>query len=129
MWNRLRFNPFLQVSQTSERRKSDAYKQGIEIKLNLTCQAQSNPHTIGILNKVFCTSGPNFVVLAWTLDDLSRGQAQNMTFKVNLTLKVNVNQPPLVQVSSYGADKQVIDTRTDRQTQATAIPDGHTGLG
>ena len=29
----------------------------------------------------------------------------------------------------YRADKQVIDTRTDRQTQATTITDGHTGLG
>ena len=34
-----------------------------------------NPKTI--LTKVFCTSGPNLVVLAWTDDELSRGQAQN----------------------------------------------------
>ena len=29
------------------------------------------------LIKVFCTSGPNLVVLAWTGDELSHGQAQN----------------------------------------------------
>ena len=30
-----------------------------------------------ILTKVFCTSGPNLVILAWTGDELSHGQAQN----------------------------------------------------
>ena len=58
------------------RRKSDATKQDFENKLNLTCQAQPTPKTVEILTKVFCTSGPNFVVLAWTGDELSRGQAQ-----------------------------------------------------
>ena len=42
-----------------------------------TCQAQSTPKTILILIKVFCTSGPHLVVLAWTGDELSHGQAQN----------------------------------------------------
>ena len=32
---------------------------------------------MGILTKVFWTSGPNSLVLAWTDDELSRGQAQN----------------------------------------------------
>ena len=32
--------------------------------IDLTCQPQSTPKTIGILTKVFCTSGPNLVVLA-----------------------------------------------------------------
>ena len=77
MWNRLRFHPFLQVSQIFQRRKSDANKQDFENKFNLTCQAQLTPKTIGILIKVFCTSGPNLVVLAWTGDELSHGQAQN----------------------------------------------------
>ena len=36
-----------------------------------------NPLTIGILTKVFWTSGPNSVVLAGTDDELSGGQAQN----------------------------------------------------
>ena len=38
---------------------------------------QSTPKTIGILTKLFCTSGPNLVLLSWTGDELSRGQAQN----------------------------------------------------
>ena len=46
MWNRLRFHPFLQVSQIFQRRKSDANKQDFENKLNLTCQARSNLKTI-----------------------------------------------------------------------------------
>ena len=77
VWNRLRFHPFLQVSQIFQRRKSDANKQDFENKFYWTCQAQSTPKTIGILTKVFCTSGPNLVVLAWTGDELSLGQAQN----------------------------------------------------
>ena len=32
---------------------------------------------MGMLTKVFCTSGPNLVILAWTGDELSHGQAQN----------------------------------------------------
>ena len=55
---------FMQVSQIFQKRKSDANKQDFENKLNLTCHAQSTPKTIGILTKVFCTSGPNLVVLA-----------------------------------------------------------------
>ena len=87
---------FMQVSQIFQRRKSDANKQDFENKFNLTCQAQSTPKTIGILTKVFCTSGPNFVVLAGTGDELSHGQAQNAVnfdFKVKLTLKVKVTHP------------------------------------
>ena len=68
---------FMQVSQIFQRCKSDANKQDFENKLNLTCHAQSTSKTIGILTKVFCTSGPNLVVLAWMGDELSREQAQN----------------------------------------------------
>ena len=76
MWNRLRFNPILQVSQIFQRRKSDANKHDFKNKLNLKCQAQSTHETIGILTKIFWTSGPNSVVLASTNDELSHGQAQ-----------------------------------------------------
>ena len=38
-------------------------------KINLTLK------TIGILTKLFCSCGPNLVILAWTRDKLSRGQA------------------------------------------------------
>ena len=77
MWNRLRFIRFLQVSQIFQRRKSDANKQDFENKLNLTFHAQSPPTTTGMLTKVFSTSDPNLVALAWTGDELSRRQAQN----------------------------------------------------
>ena len=77
MWNRLRFIRFLQVSQIFQRRKSDANKQDFENKLNLTSHTQSTPKTSGILTKVFSTSGPNLVALAWTGDESSRRQAQN----------------------------------------------------
>ena len=67
-----------------------------EVKFDLEGQGQSPSKTIGILTKVFYTYGPNLVILAWTGDELSRGQA-----------------------SDYRTDG-----RTHRQTQATTIPEG-----
>ena len=67
-----------------------------EVKFDLEVQGQLPPKTIGILTKVFCSSGPNLVILAWTCDKLSRGQA-----------------------SDYCTHR-----RTHRQTQATTIPEG-----
>ena len=46
-----------------------------KVKFDLDGQGQSLPKTIGILTKVFCTFGPNLVILAWTGDYLSPGQA------------------------------------------------------
>ena len=97
MWNRLRFIRFLQVSQIFQRRKSDANKQDFENKLNLTGHAQPIPKTTGILNKVFITSGSNLVALAWTGDELSRGQAQNgvnFHFEVKFDLEGQGQSPP-----------------------------------
>ena len=97
MWNRLRFHPFLQVSQIFQRRKSDANKQDFENKLNLTCLAHSTTKTIGILTKVFWTSGPNSVVLAWTDDELSGGQAENgvnFDFEGKFDLEGKGQSPP-----------------------------------
>ena len=97
MWNRLCFHIFMQVSQIFQRRKSDANKQDFENKLKLTCEAQSTPKTITILTKVFCTSGPNLVVLAWTGDELSRGKAQNWVnfdFGVKFDLEDQGQSPP-----------------------------------
>ena len=97
MWNRLRFIRFLQVSQIFQRRKSDANKQDFENKLNLTCHAPSTPKTTGILTKVFSTSGPNLVALAWTGDELSRGQTQNgvnFDFEVKFDLEGQGQSPP-----------------------------------
>ena len=96
MWNRLRFIHFLHVSQIFQRRKTDANKQDFENKLNLTCHAQSTPKSKGILTKVFCPSGPNFVVLAWTGDELSHGQAQNgvnFDFEVKFALEGQGQSP------------------------------------
>ena len=45
-----------------------------EVIFDLEGQGQSPPKTIGILTKVFYTYGQNLVILAWTGDELSRGQ-------------------------------------------------------
>ena len=62
-----------------------------EVKFDLEGQSQSPPKTIGI--KVFCTYGPNLVILAWTGDELSRGQT-----------------------SAYRTHRQT-DTQTDKRRQ------------
>ena len=150
MWNRLCFIRFLQVSQIFKRRKSDANKQDFENKFNLTCHAQSTPKTTGILTKVVSTSGPNLVALAWTGDELSRGQAQNgvnFDFEVKLDLEGQgqspqktigiltkvfyIYGPNLVILAETGHELsrgQARDWRTHghthRQTQATTIPEG-----
>ena len=149
MWNRLRFIRFLQVSQIFQRRKSDTNKQDFENKLNLTCHAQSTPKTTGFLTKVFSTSGPNLVALAWTVDELSREQAQNgvnFDFEVKFDLEGQGQSPPktigiLTKVFyTYGPNLVILawtgdelsrgqtwwrtDWRTDGRTQATTIPEG-----
>ena len=65
-----------------------------EVKFDLKGQGQSTPKTIGILTKVFYTYGPNLVILAWTVNELSHGQTLSRT-----------------------------DGPTDGQTQATTIPE------
>ena len=147
----------MQVSQIFQRCKSDANKQDFENKLNLTCQAQLTPKTIGILTKVFCTSGPNLVVLTRTGDELSHGQAQNgvnFDFEVKFYLEGQGQSPPkttgiltmvfytfgpnlaIERVPSYRADKQVIDAQTDTHTDTHThrrrqwqYPRAKTGLG
>ena len=55
------------------------------------------PKTTGILTKVFSTSGPNLVALAWTGDELSRRQAQkgvNFDFEVKFDLEGQGQSPP-----------------------------------
>ena len=68
-----------------------------EVKFDLWGQGQSPPKTIMILTKVFYTYGPILVILAWTRDELSRGQA-----------------------SDYRTHGRT-DRRTHRQAQATTI--------
>ena len=141
---------FMQVSQIFQRPKSNANKQDFENKFNLTCQAQSTPKTIVILTKVFCTSGLNFMVLAWTGDELSHGQAQNgvnFDFEVKINLEGQGEPPPktigiLTKVFYiYGPNLVILaetghelsrgqardwhtDGHTHRHTQATTIPEG-----
>ena len=60
-------------------------------------QDQSIPKLIVILTQVFCTFGPNLVVLAWTGDELSRRQAQNWVtfdFGVKFDLEGQGQSPP-----------------------------------
>ena len=153
MWNRLRFIRFLQVSQIFQRRKSDANKQDFENKLNLTRRAQSTPKTTGILTKVFSTSDPNLVALAWTGDELLRRQAQNgvnCDFEVKFDLEGQGQSPPktigiLTKVFYTNGPNLVIlawtgdelsrgqtwwrtDRRTDRRRQRQ-YPKANTGLG
>ena len=71
-----------------------------EVKFDLKGQGQSPPKTIGILTKAFGIYGPNLVILDWTGDELSRGQASDYR--------------------THG--------RTHRQTQATTIPEGQNWL-
>ena len=71
-----------------------------DIKFDLEGQGQSPPKTIGMLTKVFYIYGTNLVILAWTCDELSRGQA-----------------------SAYRTHRRT-NGHTDRQNQATTIPEG-----
>ena len=120
------------------------------VKLNQT------PKTVGILTKVFCTSGPNFVVLAWTGDELLHGQAQNgvnFDFEVKFDLEGQDQSPPktigiltkvfyiyglnLVILAETGLELSLgqakgwrthTDTHTDRRRQQQ-YPKAKTGLG
>ena len=52
---------------------------------------------MGILSKVFCSSGSNLVVPAWTGDESSRGQAQNgvnFEFEAKFDLEGQGQSPP-----------------------------------
>ena len=60
-------------------------------------QDQSIPELIGILTQVFCTFGPNLVILAWTGDELSCRQAENgvtFDFEVKFDLEGQGQSPP-----------------------------------
>ena len=63
---------------------------GFKIENEIEDQDQSIPKLIGILTQVFCTFGPNLVILAWTGDELTCRQAQNgvtFDFEVKFDLK------------------------------------------
>ena len=48
-----------------------------QVQFDLEDHRQSPHKTIGILIKVFYISDPNLVILAWTVDELSHGQAHD----------------------------------------------------
>ena len=48
-----------------------------KVLFDLEGQGQLRQKTMGLLTKVFYISGPNLVILAWTVDELSLGQAHD----------------------------------------------------
>ena len=63
----------------------------------LISQGQMPPKTLGILTNVCCTSGPNLVILAWSGEELSCGQAHNglnLEFEVKFDLDFQGQSPP-----------------------------------
>ena len=83
----------IETRASEKRRKSDANREDFENWLYLT----STPITIRILTRVFRTSGPNLVVLAWACDELLWGQAQNgvnCDFEVKFDLEGQGQSPP-----------------------------------
>ena len=128
-------------------------KTGFKIENEIEDQDQAIPKLIGILTQVFCTFGPNLVILAWTGNELSCRQAQNgVTFDFEVKFDFegqsqsppqnnrNLNQGLLHLWSKFGdpslngwwviarTSKRLPHTRTDgrthRHTQATTIPEG-----
>ena len=127
-------------------------KTSFKIENEIEDQDQSIPKLIGILTQVFCTFGPNLVILAWTGDELSYRQAQNgITFDYEVKFDLQGQSPPktmgiLTKVfNTYGPNLVILawkgdelscgqasdyrthgrtDGRTHRQTQATTIPEG-----
>ena len=69
-------------------------KTGFKTENEIEDENQSIPKLKGILTQVFCTFSPNLMILAWTGDELSRGQA-----------------------SAYRTHRQT-DRRTHKQTDA-----------
>ena len=125
-------------------------KTGFKNENEIEDQDQSIPKLIGISIRVFCTFGPNLVILAWRGDELSGRQAQNgatFDFDVKFDLEGQDQSPPktigiLTKVFyTYGPNFVILawtgyellcgqasdyrtHGRTHRQTQATTIPEG-----
>ena len=140
---------WLYISSSGETRKFAFFK----VKFDLEGEGQLLPKTRGTLTKVFCTSGPHLVVLAWTGDELSRGQAQNgvnFYFEVKFDLEGQGQSPPktigILNIVFYTYAPNLVilawmgdelsrgqtwwrtDWRTDRHRQRQ-YPEAKTGLG
>ena len=62
-----------------------AEKRVSKLKMKLKIKTNQSQNFIEILTQVFCTFGPNLVILAWTGDELSCRQAQNgVTFDLEV---------------------------------------------
>ena len=97
-----------------------------------------NPQNNRDLNQGICTSSPNLVVLAWTGDELSLGQAQNgvnCDFEVKFDLEVQGQLPPktigiLTKVFYiYGPNLVILAETGDELSRGQARDwhtDGHT---
>ena len=89
------------------------------------------PQNNRIFSKLFCTSGPNLVILAWMGDELWCRQAQNevnLDFQVKFDLEGqeirpqnngDLNQGVLHLLSIYHQQRHI-----DTHTQAKTIPEG-----
>ena len=132
---------WLCISSSGEARKFD-----FKVKFDLEGRGQLLPKTIGILTNVFCTSGPNLVILGWMGDELWCGQAQNgvnFDFDLKFDLEVqswlpsqnnrDLNQGVLHLWSKFGDPSLngwwviartnfVTDGRTDRGNDNTRKP-------
>ena len=67
------------------------------MKFDLEGLGQLPPKTIGTFTKLFSTSGPNLVILAWMGSELWSGQAQNLVnsdFEVKFDLEGQGQLPP-----------------------------------
>ena len=68
-----------------------------QVKFDLEGQGQLPSKTTKVLTKLFCTSGPNLVILAWMGNELWCGQAQNgvnSDFQVKFDLEGQGQLPP-----------------------------------
>ena len=87
------------------------------VQIDIEGQGQLSHTTIGISTKLFCTSGPNLVILAWMVDELSHGQTWWRTDERTEATTIPVGQNwPRVKIDLGTAGKLFIhDPNTTRR--------------
>ena len=92
-----------------------------QVEFDLEVQDRSPPKITGILTKVFCTYVSNLVILAWTADELSCGQASDWYTHTDRHTDMgddNTRRPELASVEIISLNNEA-DTKclrpTDRQ--------------